>query len=115
MKDYASLDDVVDGIARHGLEQVKTQLGKAWDSLTNDERKDCERLLQKIAMAKMLEIGGADVSEYLPILEAALLQWKALASLEFRAALVAAVKEVLSFAGTFTASAVRTLVMGALK
>lgn len=109
-----NLDDVVKGIASTGLSSLKTNLGKAWDSLTDQERKDCERLLATLGKARLEELAGKDVSSYLPVLEAAFLQWKAVGSMELAQAFKATAQEVLGYVGAIAGSLLATFVKGVL-
>lgn len=99
-----SVTDVARGIAGKGLESLKTNLGKAWDSLTTEERASCEALLVSIAEARLQELAGEDVSDFLPTLEAAYLQWKAIAKAELVHALTEVGKAILSIGGLFLGS-----------
>lgn len=107
-----AFDDLIKGLASNALEIMKKDLGDGWEKLSTSEKEDCANLLRSIAKTKALQIAGRDVSAYLPILESAFLQWKAVASLELASAMRSALHDMLSFGGTFAGAILTSFVKG---
>jgi hypothetical protein len=107
-----NFDALIEGLTQTGLTSLQKHLGDAWDSLTPIERDESQSLLRMVAETKLKELGGVDVSSYLPILDDALLQWKAVASEELSEAMRKTLKDILSFAGTFAGSLLVGFVKG---
>lgn len=106
-----TFNEIVKGIGSTGLESLKTNLGKAWDSLTDKEKQQVADLLAEIAEVRVKELAGKDVSDHLSILEDALLQWKAVTSGELASALKTVAQDLAGVAGSFAVGALRGLVL----
>lgn len=109
-----SFDAVLGGLGNKAVETLKATMSDAWGSLTDDEKAQCEHLLFSLAKAHLLELAGQDVSDVLPVLEAALAQWKVVGKQVAISALKSAATEVLGYAGAFAGSAVAAALKSAL-
>ena len=109
--DMDFLKDGAENLGKGALKSFKSNFTKAWDSLTDDEQKAAQALLVSIGKVRLLEIAGHDVSSFLPILDSALLQWKAVASGEAVSAFKAVAGEVVGLGAQF----VSTVLRGALR
>lgn len=97
-------------VSTKAVDSLKSNLGKAWDSLTEEEKKDSERLLATLGKARLEEMAGKDVSDYLPTLEAGFLQWKALGTGEVANALRSVAKDVVSIGGSLFGSVLSAVI-----
>src|SRR3990167_11164994 len=89
-----SFDDVLKGISDKSVQSLKDKLGDLWESFTVQEREGLARLLTKVGQARLEELAGKDVSDFLPVLDAALLQYQAAGQVVTAQAVTAVVQEV---------------------
>lgn len=108
-----SFDEVANGMSSQGIEALKKILGQSWEAMTPDERAACEHFLLTLVKARFYEMVGRDVSDFMFVLDAALLQWKATGKQVVADALKSVATEMFGFAGAFAGSAIAVLIKGA--
>src|SRR4051812_6651007 len=96
-----SLDDVVNGVSSTGITALREVLGESWDQLSTQERADCLHLLTTLTKARLYEIVGRDVSDFLPILNAAFANWKVVGKQVVANAIKNVATTMFGFAGAF--------------
>ena len=109
-----SFDAVLGGLGNSAVSALRLTLADSWDSLTDQEKKDAEQLLFALAKARLFEIAGYDVSDHLPILEAAFLQWKVVGKQIVLDGIKQAATTALGLGGAFVGGAVAQLVKSAI-
>lgn len=109
-----SFDEIVNGVSSTGIDALKKVLGESWNSLSDKERADCLHLLVTLTKARLYEIVGKDTSDYLPILNAAFLNWKVVGKQVVGDAIKSVATQMFGFAGAFAGSAIGALIKGAV-
>lgn len=109
-----TFDDVVTGVSSQGIEALKLVLKDSWEAMTAQERSDCLQFLVVLTRARLYEIIGRDVSHFMPVLDAALVNWKALGKQVVADAIKNVAAQMFGFAGAFAGSALLALIKGAV-
>jgi len=109
-----TFDAVAAGLGSAALTALKDTLSASWESFTDDERKQAMQLMITLARARLHEIAGQDVSSFLPILQAALLQWQVVGKQVLVDGVRAAATEAFGLGGAFAGGLLGTALKGAL-
>lgn len=109
-----TFDEAVSGLQSTGIAALKATLAESWNALTPQERDDAGHLLATFVKARLYEIAGHDVSDYLPALEAALLNWKVVGKQVVSDGIRKVAAEGFGLAGAFAGGALSTLIKGML-
>lgn len=107
-----TFDEVTNGIASQGVNALKAVLMESWDALTPEERAECTHLMTTLVKARLYELIGRDVSDYLPVLNAAFDNWKVVGKQVVANAFKSVATQLFGFAGAFAGSAVLTVIKG---
>ena len=104
------MEAISGAVGSQALQALKDVLAATWNELSQDERASCLYLLKTMVKVRLKELLGFDVSDHLPILQAAFDQWKVVG----KQVVVDGIQKVAAagfgLAGTFAGSALAAFV-----